>query len=126
MSTWYDDLFSSTIEPALPPTASLLIYGAGHTGQRVAHALKAEGVVIPAFLDRNAKSGQTVSGIPVLKPPEAVSLKNLSVLVAVFNPHRNARFADVAETLRRRAFRLSIVWNIFIFLIPPAFLISIG
>lgn len=104
MSIWYDELFSTKTARALPPLPSLLIYGAGHTGQRVASALQVAGIAVKAFLDRNAKPDQLINGLAVLTPAEAASLTHLPVLVAVFNPHRNARFADIYEALTAQGF----------------------
>lgn len=104
MNTWYNNLFSSKITTPTPSFHSVLIYGAGHTGQRVATCLQAQNIKVEAFLDRCAKPNQELNSLPVRMPTEVTSLTHLPVIVAVFNPHRHARFCEIADTLKKEGF----------------------
>ena len=44
---------------------SLVLYGAGGAGRLVARALKVRGIVVTAFLDTGAVTGEVKDGIPV-------------------------------------------------------------
>ena len=93
-------LSSESPSPVWPDINEVLIYGAGHTGRVVAHALTANGMRIRAFLDRSAQPGQTLNGIPILTPETACDLLNIPVIIAVFNPNRSARYTDIEHALR--------------------------
>jgi FkbM family methyltransferase len=99
-----DDLFSKGVPPLPLPTNSMIIYGAGNTGKLLAKTCSANQIKIIAFLDSNAKPGQTINGIPVLLPSEAGSLTVHPVIVAVFNREKTARFSVIEKSLQSLGF----------------------
>lgn len=76
--------------PPLPPlpASEFVIYGAGHIGREVAHALRASGRGVRAFLD--ARATGAIDGVPILSPATEDARRladaRLPVVVAIFNP----------------------------------------
>jgi len=88
----------------VPALTTVVIYGAGHTGQLLAQTLRAKKIDVVAFLDRGATPGLTREGTPVLLPTEAPHLTQTPVIVAVFNRERSARYRDIAAILFEQGF----------------------
>ena len=69
--------------------APVLIYGAGNVGKDVFRLLTARGVSVPGFLDRNAKPGTALQGVPVWQPDDASALavqrNRCHVVIGIFN-----------------------------------------
>lgn len=104
MRTFIDNLFSIPVDPVFADVNCVLVYGAGHTGHLVAQCLLSHGIEVRAFLDRQATPGKTVNGIPVLCVEHAKEFVNIPVIVAVFNPHRGARYSDIEHNLNLMGF----------------------
>lgn len=80
--------------------APLAVYGAGAFGRSIAASLQARGVNVSFFIDRAAKPGARVDGVPVLAPGDvpASDWPSLVVLVALHNPvHPVTRTLDDLE-----------------------------
>ena len=81
---------------------SLVIYGAGTLGRRVAAALTDRGATPVAFCDADqSKHGSLVDGVRVLSPADAVNAagQGCCAIVAVWNPHGHS-FQQSAHRLR--------------------------
>lgn len=65
----------------------VLIYGAGNTGKAVAKYLFSQGLIISAFIDKNATNTTSCNGIPIFTLNEAFEKygEKCSVLIAIHN-----------------------------------------
>ena len=77
------------ILPWLFPPVPVALYGAGSVGRDSLRVLTSAGVVVRYFLDRLARPGQTLAGVPVLRPDAATLSANergaTPVVVTIFN-----------------------------------------
>ena len=75
--------------PLLASPVPVALYGAGSVGRDSLRVLTSAGVVVRYFLDRLARPGQTLAGVPVLRPDDATLSANeraaTSVIVTIFN-----------------------------------------
>jgi len=121
MSDFYSSLFNleTTIRP-LRVNENILIYGAGGTGRRVLHALSKQGHKPLAFIDQHAKD-RSVEGIPVLTLTDTALPRNSTVIVAVFNREKNARFSDIKRRLSEAGFSSILSFEQFFLSCPDDF-----
>lgn len=75
--------------PWLTGSVPVAIYGAGSVGRDSLRVLTSAGVLVRYFLDRLARPGQTLAGIPVLRPDDPTLSANergaTPVIVTIFN-----------------------------------------
>lgn len=104
MSDFIASLFSkATAIRVLCKNEPVVIYGAGGTGLRVFHALSKQGHKPLAFIDQCANI-KSVEGVPVLALADPALPRNATVIVAVFNRERNARYIDIKGRLESAGF----------------------
>jgi len=80
-----------------------VIYGAGKIGKTVLAVLRKKGVQTVAFLDAFS-SAQAIDGVPVRRVDDASVSRSVSVIVAVFNREKNARFSEIQARLSAAGF----------------------
>jgi FkbM family methyltransferase len=121
MSDFYSSLsnMETTIRP-LRVNEEILIYGAGNTGRRVLHTLSKQNRKPLAFIDQYAKD-RSVEGIPVLTLADTTLPRNATVIVAVFNREKNARFSDIQHRLSEAGFSSILSFEQFFLSCPDAF-----
>jgi FkbM family methyltransferase len=89
--------------PWLSRGVPVALYGAGSVGRDSLRVLTQAGVVVRYFLDRMARSGQTLAGIPVLRPDDAALSPSersaTPVIVTIFNAY--VEMPPLHEQLRR-------------------------
>lgn len=82
---------------------AVILYGAGHLGRDVLRLLAARGTNVRCFLDRNARPGDRVEGVPVQEPEDAAfdeaARRETPVVVTIFNP--DVDLPALLEKLRR-------------------------
>lgn len=82
--------------------APLVLYGAGNLGQTVLERLRQAGVEPVAFADDTpAKHGQTIDGLRVMTPQEAVAQFGCSTIIAVTILNPSLSFLEAAQRLRQ-------------------------
>lgn len=81
-------------------TGTPVIYGSGGTGRKVCQTLKARGITPSAFIDRYARDGENVEGIPVYPPDNAFTSKNSTVIIGVFNREKDAYSPEIIAFLK--------------------------
>ena len=84
---------------------SLVLYGAGNVGRRIARRLQAQGIAVAAFLDASAGPGDSRDGLPVYRLADWVAagrVDGTDVIVSIHNPFVNA--APVIDALRGAGF----------------------
>jgi FkbM family methyltransferase len=82
--------------------APLALYGAGNLGRTVLASLRQAGVAPQAFADDTpAKQGQTIDGLPVMRPAEVIRKfgPQTVFVITIFNPQSS--FIRVAQRLRQ-------------------------
>lgn len=87
------------------------VYGAGRMGREALAHCRMQGIEPQAFIDRTARSGMTLDGIPVLSP-EVASLEGVGadVLVALHSPGIDV--AGVIDALRAERYaNVDTLWN---------------
>ena len=103
----YGELASGS-GPTRPPVdllagaGSVVLYGAGNMGREVLRLLTSQGRNVRCFLDRNARPGDQVEGVPVYPPDDPAcdeaARRETPVIVTIFNP-------DVAMPALRQQLR---------------------
>ena len=104
MSDFFSSLFNTAATVrALLPEVPVIIYGAGGTGRKVLCVLLKQGKRPLAFIDEYAKS-KSIDGIPVFTLADPGLPRKATVIVAVFNREKNARFSGIESRLRAADF----------------------
>jgi FkbM family methyltransferase len=73
----------------------IALYGAGGKGRDLLRFFRGRGTSVRYFLDRNARPGQTIDGVPVYPMNGKTVDKSLPVVIAIFNP-----YVPVREVMR--------------------------
>ncbi len=99
MSDFYSSLFNphSTCR-MLRADDEIVVYGAGNTGHIVLRVLSQQGLRPLAFIDEYAKN-KAIEGVPVVTLSDASLSRKATVIVAVFNRERKARFSEIEDSL---------------------------
>ena len=113
----YGELASAS-GPANPPADLLadarpvVLYGAGNMGREVLRLLTSQGWSVRCFLDRKARPGDQVEGVPVYPPDhpacDEAARREMLVIVTIFNP-------DVAMPALRQQLREAGWRNVMLF-----------
>jgi FkbM family methyltransferase len=94
---------SQTFDAAASPfEGRIVIYGAGHLGQRLLRGLRVNGADALAFVDRNPASwSRSIEGLPVLSPEDAVRRfgSDAVFVIAVWNPVTSGGLHTIATQL---------------------------
>ena len=99
MSDFISSLFNmATTVRTLRTNELVIIYGAGGTGRKVLRVLLKQGRKPLAFIDEYAKN-KTIEGIPIFKLTDPALPRNATVIIAVFNREKNARFLGIESRL---------------------------
>lgn len=82
----------------------VLIYGAGNTGKAVAKYLFSQGIIVSAFVDKNAANSKSCDGIPIFTLGEAFKKygEKYSVLIAIHN--RGVDIPPLIELIKNTGF----------------------
>ncbi|MFA6294287.1 MAG: FkbM family methyltransferase, partial [Victivallales bacterium] len=88
--------------------AAPIIYGIGNTGRKIHQALKVQGITPAAFIDRSARAGQDLEGIPVYLPDTPLTDRKSPVIIGVFNRDKDAYTPAIAEHLNELGY-LSVI-----------------
>jgi FkbM family methyltransferase len=100
MSDFFDVMLNAAAKETPSRTErGVAIYGAGGTGKKVLNALRKQGTPVIAFLDEFSKS-TAIEGVPVRRLSDPATPRNVTVIVAVFNRERNARYSDIRERVQ--------------------------
>jgi FkbM family methyltransferase len=95
MADFFSSLMSMpTTIRVLRPDEPVVIYGAGNTGRKVLRVLLKQGRKPLAFIDEFAET-RSVEGIPVFALADTMLPRNATVIVAIFNREKNARFSNI-------------------------------
>jgi FkbM family methyltransferase len=101
------DLSSPFARRSIRPGDGIVLYGAGHVGQDVCRVLTREGVHVVCFLDRSARVGDELEGIPVFRPESCPLTESdrarVPVILSIFNSRVD--IPELALTLRGLGFR---------------------
>lgn len=106
----HKDVLSYLSSPPFFPESgrfSVLVYGAGTTGRRVAEALQNRGHMIGAFLDAGTIDAKTINDIVVMTPDEWCSLnspENCIVVISIANAKYADELVSIDDALRKRGF----------------------
>jgi len=83
---------------------SIVLFGAGNLGRKIANRLRQEGINPIAFADNNAKLwGSTIDDITVYSPEDATQRfgKGAAFIVAIWSPGSHHRFSETSKMLRK-------------------------
>lgn len=94
----------------------IVLYGAGNRGREIFAALRRSGHQVRAFIDRNARPGQQLHGIPVVPLKNELGLHGLPVIITVHN--RDVNIQEIKNQLAAekfdRVFSLVDVYDYFV------------
>lgn len=105
---------------------SIVIYGCGRLGRKLANALMQKGTPALAFVDTNPElQGQEVEGIPVYSIADAATIFGVDavIVVAVWSPGRERRYNYIKNKLQHAGCKnvahfLPLFWKHAEFLLP--------
>ena len=93
----------SRFSPKVQINGDVVIYGAGMMGRKVLTTLLKQGITPRAFVDEYTNRSH-VEGVPVCRLADSGQIIDCSVIVALFNRERNARFEDVRKLIQKAGF----------------------
>jgi FkbM family methyltransferase len=101
------DVAARPSPPDVDAGASFLVYGAGGRGREIRRVLERRGHAVVGFVDRAAKPGAEIEGVPVHTPDDPAALRanaaGARVVVGIFR--HDADVAEIVTTLEARGFR---------------------
>ena len=100
---WLERLFDEPVAcpPTTTPSTPVALYGAGELGGMAVDLLSRAGVPVAHILDRAARPGAMLKGVPMLRPGEKPSDPALTLLVTTVS----APFGDIRAALVQQGWK---------------------